>query len=299
MPENIATAPSTQTSSSTPSENVTGNTQGTGMQHQEPKPNVTATPELFEVKVNGKILKMTRDEVISHASMSHAAQSKFEEATRTRKQVERIINTAKSNPIEALMDPSLGLTKEQVRDAFERWYTQEFIEPETLTPEQRKHKENEARLKKYEEQEAQTKRRDEQERQNKETSQQREYLQGVIIDAMEKSGLPKTKFFAERMAFYMRANLRNGWDAPMDFIVSQVKKEHRERLSGITEDSSAEQLIDMLGESIINKIRLHDLKQLRSRRQSQPNQGSGLGSLSPSDKISSSEVTRRLREMRR
>jgi len=268
---------------------------------QSQAPQTQASPEYFELKVNGKAMKLTKDEVIARAQMSDAADSKFSEAAKIRKQVERIINTAKSNPIEALMDPQLGLTKDQIREAFEKWYTQEFIEPETLTPDQKRAKEMERELERYKNQEKEMREKMEREEQDKLTTQQREYLQQQIIDALEKSGLPKTKFFAQRMAFYMRENLLKGWEAPIELIASQVKKERQAMMADLTENADVESLVSMFGEGIINKIRQHDLKQLREKRQFPSPQGSttdGYGNAASGEKISSTEVTKRLREMR-
>jgi hypothetical protein len=258
--------------------------------------------ELYDVKVNGKTIKMTRQELIDHASMSHAANSKFEEAAKQRKQVEKIIQTAKSNPIEALMDPALGLSKEEIRSAFERWYSQEFIEPETLTQDQKKAKDLERELEKYRREEKERAEQTEREQQEKLTTQQREYLQNQIVEAMESSGLPKTKFFASRMAFYMRQNLLNGWDAPIDMIVRQVKNERQAMMSDLVQNSDAKALISLLGEEVITKIRQHDLEQLRERRKipaPTSTNGAGVGPVGSLEKVSFSEVNRRLREMRK
>lgn len=229
-------------------------------------PKALHTDELFEVKVNGKIVKMTMQELRDNASMSGAANEKFSEAKKNKAEVDRIVNSAKKNPIEALMDPALGLTKDQIRDAFEKWYSKEYIEPEQLTPDQRKMKAYEEKLKNYEEQEKTAKEKAENEENEKLTTKQREYLQGQIIEALESSGLPKTKFFASRMAFYMRQNMQNGWEAPISMIVQQVKNERQSIMSDLSEGSTAEQLIAALGEGVINKIRKHDLEKLRSNR---------------------------------
>lgn len=260
-------------------------------------------PETFEVKVNGKTVKMSRQEVIDYASMSHAANSKFDEASKLRKSVDSIINTAKTNPIQALMDPALGLTKDQIRDAFETWYTKEYIEPESLTPEQKQLKEVQSRLKSYEEAEQEKIRQQKESEETELTNKQREYLQGQIIDAIDRSGLPKSKWIASRMAFYMRENLTKGWEAPIDLIVSQVKQERQSIMSDLTDNSEGDTLISLLGEGVVNKIRQYDLKRLRDQRSAKAPEFTKAGRHSSDgygndDKISSSEVTRRLREMR-
>ncbi len=273
--------------------------QPTAPETKAPSQPAPTPPEMFEVKVNGKVVKMSRDEVLGHASMSHAAQAKFEEASKSRKQVESIISRAKSNPIEALMDPALGLTKDQIRDAFEKWYSAEYIDPETLTPEQRKLKEAESRLKKYEDDEKAKLDKEKTDQEEQLTARQREYLQGQIIEAIDKSGLPKTKFIAGRMAFYMRENLRQGWEAPIEMIVQQVKKERQAIMSDLVDSSEGDVLINMLGEGVVNKIRQHDLKQLRERRRVPTSSNGGTGPQPlQTDKVSYSDVKRNLNKMR-
>jgi hypothetical protein len=230
------------------------------------KPSQSTQPEVFDVKVNGRIQKMTRQEVIDHASMSYAANQKFNEAKSLKAEHERLTSLARKNPLEALLDPSLGLSKDQIRDAMEEWYNREFIEPETLSPEQRQIKQYELELKKYQDQERERKDQYEKDQLEKLTSTQRDYLQKQIIDALETSGLPKTKFFASRMAFYMQQNFKNGWEAPLEMIINQVKNERRLMMGDLTEQSDAKQIIDMLGEGVINKIRKYDLEQLRAKR---------------------------------
>lgn len=256
-------------------------------------------PELFEFKVNGRDVKMTRQELIDNASMSHAANEKFNEAKKQRTEVDRIIKTAKSNPIEALMDPALGLTKDQIRTAFENWYAKEVIEVETLSREERQMKELQEWKARREAEDQERKAREEQEAQEKMTAQQRDYLQGQIIDAIDKSGLPKTPATVARIAFYMRQNLLNGWEAPMEMIVRQVKQERQESFRNETQASTVEQVIELLGEDFVNKIRKHDLEQLRKRREAPrvESQNKYLSSNNSNERISSQEVRRRLREM--
>lgn len=286
----IAAAPVTSTPTPTSTESLP--------QSQE---SVTPAPsEIFDVKVNGKVVKMTRQEVLDHASMSHTANSKFDEASKQRKQIDKILTTAKTNPIEALMDPALGLTKDQIRLAFEKWYNDEFIAPESLNEDQKKVRQYEAELKKYKETEEAKKKQDEQDETEKLTAQQRQYLQAQIIEAMDASGLPKTKFFVSRMAFYMRQNVLNGWEAPIDMIVKQVKNERQEMMADFSDGSTAEQLIALLGDGVINKIRQHDLKQLRDKRQTRAPQSQYFGNSTPNqpNKVSYSEVQQRLNQMR-
>lgn len=254
--------------------------------------------DLFDVKVNGKLIKMTRQEMHDHASMSYAAESKFKEAKETRKEIDRIINNAKTNPIESLMDPALGLTKDQVRDAFEKWYAKEYIEPETLNADQKRVRELEAKFKKIEEDEKRKKQEDDKTAQEKMTAQQRDHLQKQIIEAIDKSGLPKTKKIASRVALYMRQNNLNGWDAPIDMIIRQVKNERQAEMADEIKEANVDQLIELFGEEGINKIRQYDLQRLREKRKLGGMANPTPGAANTEGPISYREVNQRLRDMR-
>lgn len=275
-----------------------------GFENKQSQPHEKTETEYFDVKVNGKSVRMSKNEVLNYASMSHAANSKFEEAAKLRKSVDKIISTAKDNPIQALMDPALGLTKEQIRVAVEQWYHDEYVVNEALSPDQKRAKELEAKLKTYEQAE-QEKIRQQQEAEELElTNKQREYLQNQIIEALDRSGLPKTKLIASRMAFYMRQNMANGWEAPIDLIVKQVRNERQSLMQGEVGGLEGQDLIDYLGgDEVVNKIRKYDLQRLREQRASKtpafsaPSQG-GRDGYGNGEKISSSEVNRRLRELR-
>ena len=270
-----ASAPATEAGAQpTQSQESKGQGQSQG---QKPAAKAPAAPEkasagkaeLFDVKVDGKIVKMTRDELVQYASAGHAADRRFKEAAQMRKQAETVIGKLRDpeQVISALMDPSLGLSKDQIRVKFEEWYAKEFIEPESLSPQEKKLREAESKLKKYEEEE---KKREEQklkEQQESLTSQAREELQTQIIEALDSSGLPKTNFTIRRLAHWIQRNNANGFDAPTEVLVNQVRSEMNTSLRELVEASDGDVLIKLLGDNIIQKLRKYDLEQLRRSRQ--------------------------------
>lgn len=261
-----------------------------------------APVELFDVKINGRTVKMTRQEVLDHASMSHGANEKFNEASRLRKEYEEKTKKYSSNPIQAFLDYAGELPPEQRRQALEDYYAKEYIEPETLSPEQRRMKELEEWKRAREAEDEQKRLKEEEEKNEKLTSHEREYMQSQIIEAIEKSNLPKTKETVKKIAFYMRQNLMNGFDAPMGLIIKQVKNERQSSFRSEVEGSTVEQIIELLGEDFINKIRKHDLEKLRERRQGPPvgssTRSAGTGPMD-GGKISYREVQENLNKMRR
>ncbi len=258
------------------------------------------TPEVFEVKVDGKVMKMTRDEMIQHASLGHAAQKRFQEAAQMKKQAESVLGRLRDpkQAISLLQDPSLGLNKEQVKEAFEQWYINEFIEPEKLSPVERRARDAEAKLQKYQEQEKQRESEKLKSQQEAMTSQARENLQSQIVEALDTSGLPKTNFTVRRLAYWMQRNLANGYDAPMDVIVGQVRNEVNSSLRDLVEASDGEVLIKILGDGVVGKLRKYDLEQLRKTRGSSTQPVQEVNN-KQEKKLTSSEVDARLRQLQR
>lgn len=257
-------------------------------------------PKLYEVKVNNKVIKMTEQELVLHASKSHAADSRFNEAAQMRAKHEKFTEQAKKNAIRALLDPEVGLTKDEVREQFESWYNDEFIETEKLTPDQKRIKELEAKNKEYESDREKTSKEKLRIQEEESISHEREFYQKQIIDALEKSELPKTADNAKRMAFYMRQNMEKGWDAPMEMIIQQVKKDQKDWGSNLTENSTVAQIIDVLGEGVVKKINQHYLNQLRESRKSGTQSFGKVSDPTPTEnkKASYSDVDDKLRHMR-
>jgi hypothetical protein len=261
-------------------------------------------PELFEVKVDGKVIKMTRDELIQHASMGHAADRRFKEAAQMRKQAEAVIGKFRDpkQVIAALQDPALGLSKDQIREQFEEWYAKEFIEAEQLTPEQKKLREAEEKLRKYEEDEKQREQEKIKAQQEAMTAEAREQVQKQIIAALEESGLPKTNFTLRRLAFWMARNNAMGFEATPAQLATQVRNEFNTSMRDMVEAADGDVLISLLGDNVIKKLRKYDLEQLRKLRQPQ---GGSVPIESESNEpkrdrpLTSAEVQDRIRAMQR
>jgi hypothetical protein len=222
----------------------------------------------WEVKVNGKVKRMSEEELLARATEADAAQERFREAAQLRKQAEALIGRLRDphQVIDALMDPSLGLNKNQIRERFEEWYSKEFIETENLTEEQKKLRDAESRLKKYETEEKQRADQKIKDQQESLTAQARDQIQNQIVEALETSGLPKTNFTIRRLAYWMNRNNANGFEAPTEVLVNQVRNEINTSIRDLVEASDGDVLVRLLGDDVIQKLRKYDLEQLRKLR---------------------------------
>jgi hypothetical protein len=231
---------------------------------ETPRASAPPAPEMFDVKINGKTVKMSREDVIRRAQISEAATERFEQAAAKEKHINGILAGAKQNPIGALMN--IGLSKDEAREAFEAWYSSEYIEPEALSPEQREIKAYKEKLARYEKQEAETKAQQKHQQEEQEIAAHREVLQKRIIDTIEEHGLPKTSVTVGRMAYYMKLAQDKGFEAPMDLIAQQVKQEQERQLGEIPEGADYGYFVKTLGETLVKRVISEHLKHIRTQR---------------------------------
>lgn len=256
--------------------------------------------EFEELTVDGKTVKWSRAQLKAYASKAHVADKKFQEAAQIRKENLRLMELAKKSPMEALLDPSLGLSKEQIKEAIENYYNKEYIEPEELTEEQRELKTLREERNKYLSQREEQEKIEKSKLEEKEDFENQKVFQTKIINNLEKSGVAKTPFFASRVAFYMAQNLKQGWQAPDELIMDQVKNE-QDNIFGQLNARPVAELIKLFPD-LCNKLRIHDLNELRAKKYktnpSLPPRDAGNAPKSKNAKIDSHEVDKRMKLMK-
>jgi hypothetical protein len=265
-----------------------------------------AAPELFEIKVGGKPKKVTRDELIKLAELGDGADQKFQEAAKLRKQAESYLAKMR-NPKDAialLQDPALGLSEEQVRAAFEEWYSERFIKREKMTPAERRLADAEAKIKQYEDEKAAERAEKQKQADQELDAKTAAEIQKEIIETIQTSGLPKSRFTVSRIAYWTRVNEEQKMNAPRELIVQQVQKEMRQLMDDMVQSSDGEVLEKLLGEGTTKKLRKLALERLRAKR-------AKLGEAPPAttpkekkepgekkEKLRSADVNRNLRNLR-
>jgi|GEM_PF-6936030 hypothetical protein len=221
-------------------------------------------PKTYKIKVDDNEIELPEDEVIRRAQLGSAATKRFEEAAHLKSNIKKLVDTLKSNPIEALFDPALGLTKDQLRLQFENWYKKEFIDPEMLSPEQRRIKELEANEERRVKEAEVYKQQQEQETLRRQTEIAKQEYEKKIIAALENSKLPKSEVTIRAMARYLELAHQNNLDLPIETLSSLVYNDQLNHTKHFITQFEGQQLIDFLGEEIINKIRKADLARLKA-----------------------------------
>lgn len=192
--------------------------------------------------------------------LSYAAKKRMEEAKAAKAKAFEIIKAFEEDP--ANVFKKLG---PKGREAAERFLLEQ-IQEEAMDP-----KDKELRdLKKYKEEMEAEKEKAKQEREKQALAEQEakyaQEFQKTIIDALSKSGLPKSPEMVKRFARIMQKNLELGLELTADDLVDEVKSDITSIIKSIVGEADGDHLINLFGEDVANKIRKSDIRKLQEKQ---------------------------------
>ena len=217
----------------------------------------------FKLKVDGEEIEADldlndREAIIKELQMSRVAKKRMAEAQESKRKVYEIAQLLE-NPTELLKRHPKGYeTAEQL--------LLEKLQNEMMSPEEKKLRDYEQKIKKYEEQERLLKKQQEHEQQKALEHKHAEHYQKVIIEALDKSGLPKTPEMAKRAAYLLQKNLELGLDLDANDLVGELKADVVQMIKSLTNNAEIGQLLELLGQDIPKKIRKHDIENLKKKQ---------------------------------
>lgn len=247
-----------------------------GGNSSNPSPSAAATPpaqqatptqaqkERLKYTIDGQDVEeevdfSDKEAIRKKLQLAYAAEKRLGEAKTVKTRANELIHALENNPSEFLA--KLGPKGKEAAEAF----LLEHIKKEMMTPEQRKIMEleqfkaqTEAERKKAADLEAKKK-------QDDITKHHAEKFQTTIIDALAKSGLPKTPGLVREVARHMKTALERGIELTPDDLVDLVKKDTVSKIKSLIGDSDGQQLLALFGDDVANKIRKHDIKALQDR----------------------------------
>jgi len=235
------------TVSETPTETTPTITETPQKQTEPPK------PEMISLKVNGKVVEVTRERAIAMAQQSEAANERFSEASKMRKEAEELLTLTKQKDFLKLAERS-GMNKAEARAALEQVLLNMYQE-EDMSPEEREMKELKAfkqqrdeELKSQQEQEAN-------ERISKEEAKYLEDIEQEMVNALEKTSLPPNPLYAKLSANYMSAALSQGYDLSPTEAVKLVEQDQIALVKSMLDGLDPLTLQSMLGPKVVKAIR--------------------------------------------
>lgn len=241
--------------------------QGTAQGSTEQAQSQTA-PQIkkFKLKVDGDDFEEEIDlsneaELVKRFQLAKAAEKRISQSKAEKQKAMEILK--------AFEDGTLLKKHPKSRELAEKFLLEQ-LEDEMLTPEQKEYKQLKAFKEQKEREEAESKKAEAEAIAKQREQSIAQQFQKTIIDALDKSGLPKTPDLAKRMATIMKKNLDLGLDLTSDDLVAEVKSEANAMLKALVGSASGDQLIALLGEDVAKKIRAYDVQRLKSQTGTQP-----------------------------
>lgn len=242
----------------------------------------TSPPEFIEIegeKIPYKQFLEERKIAQSTRQLQKASHDKFREAAEQQKRLQQWSTQFEADPFEATIQyfESKGQPRAQAemsaRKKFESSYKTRYIEPEMMTPEQREAAKwkSEAEAARKEKEDWQKQKQTEEEAVHSQAM--RQAVQKEIIETVEASGLPKTRFIASRVNFYMQQNIKHGYEAPREMVVQQVKDEGKSIVQAYVNGLAPEEFAEWLGQDGLKKFRQFEVAQYKKRGAKPGDQG--------------------------
>lgn len=253
------------TPASTSAEVSTQNVETPQAASTEAKPLTQAQKEKFQYVIDGEQVEeevdfSDKEALKKRFQLGHAAQKRMAEAKAAKAKAYEIVKAFEDDPANIL--ERLGPKGMEAAEKF----LMKKIQEQMKSPEEREYEMTKAELAKYKEQEKLAKEAEEKQKISAQEAKYAQEFQATIISALDKSQLPKTPDLVKRMAFIMSKNLELGLDLSPDELAQEVRKDQQELIKSLSKDASVEQLLEMLGPDIANKIRKYDLEKLKLKR---------------------------------
>lgn len=247
------------------------------------------TPEVRRIKVNGEEVEVTLQELEKGYGTMRAAQERFQEAARLRKEAEELKAQYAQNPF-------LSDDPQARRKAAEEFLAAE-LRKEMMSPEQRELEELKSYKQQQEELRKQQEEQQKQRQQQEMISQARQQLETDIVAALKESGLPTNANTMQRAAAYMYNAGNAGYQVKAADVMGLVKEDYINDIKHFTKDGDINSVKSMLGDEFIKKIHKADLDALKAS-QNRPTTTASAIQGQPSQRTKSKGITRdQLRQM--
>lgn len=230
-----------------------------------------AAPAREKIKVDGKELELTPEELRKYASLGAAGQKRMEEAAQVRKENDSIkkdiasfFEMLRNDPLAILNDPNLGvdvkkLAERVINDEVERAKkSPEQLEKERLT------KELEDAHKKIKTAEDGRKKEEFERLQNEQATQ----IERDINEAIDSNQLPKSPYVVRKMADLMLLATQQGIDLSAKDVVPIARKQMMEELRGMTGILPEDILEEILGNEKVANLRKRYINKVKAVKNS-------------------------------
>lgn len=226
---------------------------------------IKAAIKKWKLKSQGKEREVTDEsELVRLANMGLGAHEKFEQAAKTRKQAESVLELLQKDPAKALA--SLGL---DVRKLAEDFIVEE-ANKKMMSPEERQKFEIQQEIQRLKAEKDSMIKEQQNAQLEKLTAKYESDIQDEIITAIDKYKLPKNPKTVARLADYMAAALSNGYEASALDVALRVRQDLEEEHKALYSQYSVEDLLKIIGEDKLKQIRQYEVNKVKAKASPSP-----------------------------
>jgi hypothetical protein len=213
-----------------------------------------------KIKIDGEEKEVDDDELKRGYQLAKASNKRFEEASAKEKRAMALIELAKADPIKFLKHPDLGHdVKKLLEDALSAELEDELL-PE--------HEREIRKLKRELEEERAEKKKAKEDADKAEYEKVKKHysetIQTQILEALEKSNLPKSPLAVKRMAYYLHQAAEHKIPASPEDVVAMVRQDFIDEQKALFGGLDGDALMSILGEDTAEKVRKHTLTKIKN-----------------------------------
>lgn len=229
-------------------------------------------PKMRQVKVNGRVEYVDEDAVIRDYQKYKAADERLRTAAQKEAEAEKLRRQLEEDPDSVFKDPKLSGRR---RELAMKWLEESIAEEvQSKDPRDAELEELRAWKKQQEDLKAEEETKAKEAEKQKFVETRKTAISQTLRDAMEASQLsahPESAAATLReMAVYMRAAREAGEEVTADELVQHIHNSRFQQMYTLAHQFEGDELIDFLGEEIVNRIRKADLDRIRKRRGETP-----------------------------
>lgn len=214
----------------------------------------------FVIKVDGKEVHLSKEDVIRWAQKGMGVDRKLSEARKKVEVAETFIRLLRENPEAILMNPQI-MGQERFQKLAQD-YLHKQIQKEMMTPEQRELAELKEKLAQEEAAKKELESKTANERMKALTERYNQQYEKDISDTLATSGLPKTRATVKRIAYYLSEGLKRGVELKAADVIDLVRADYTNEIKELYGSLDGDTLAQFLGDENIKKIREAELKKL-------------------------------------
>lgn len=226
----------------------------------------TPQAKLYKVKIDGKEVEVSEDELLTGYQSRKASQKRFEEGAKMKKYADQVLELTKTNPFQALL--SMGVDPEQARKMAED-YLIERMEEESLDPKEKELRAAKKKIEELEKKDIEKKQKEEQERSVKAKEAYGEEIDNQIVEALTGSGLPPTSYTVKRVAYYLNRALDHNLDLQPKDVIKYVKQDYEKDLSSFLGAYDGDKILSAVPKPVLDKIRKALVSKVKNKQPAQ------------------------------